>query len=112
MIKAVLFDMDGILLDSESFYMQGTISQMKSWGYQGSIEKIYTIIGTSMEETYDILYHLLNGKKPKEEIAQENDLYFTKKKPIRAKEVMRPWKCLKIRVFKWRFVLLLHMKQS
>ena len=67
MIKAVLFDMDGILLDSESFYMQGTISQMKSWGYQGSIEKIYTIIGTSMEETYDILYHLLNGKKPKEE---------------------------------------------
>lgn len=88
MIKAVLFDMDGILLDSESFYMQGTISQMKSWGYQGSIEKIYTIIGTSMEETYDILYHLLNGKKPKEEIAQENELYFTKKNPIRAKEVM------------------------
>ncbi|MBW9212927.1 MULTISPECIES: HAD family phosphatase [Terrabacteria group] len=88
MIKAVLFDMDGILFDSEDFYMQGTIAQMKSWGYNGPIEKIYAIIGTSMEGTCDILYQLLDGKKPKEDIAKENYIYFTQTNPLKARDIM------------------------
>ena len=58
MIKAVLFDMDGILFDSEKHYMAGTIEQMKAYGYRGDIKDIYRIIGTSMKETYEILYEL------------------------------------------------------
>ena len=52
MIKAVLFDMDGILYDSEYYYMQGTVAQMRAYGYEGPVENIYQIIGTTMQKTY------------------------------------------------------------
>ena len=32
-VKAILFDMDGILMDSEYYYMHGTVQWMKELGY-------------------------------------------------------------------------------
>ena len=58
MIKAVLFDMDGILYDSEYFYMQGTVAQMRAYGYDGPAKNIYRIIGTTMQTTYEMLYDI------------------------------------------------------
>ena len=58
MIQAVLFDMDGILCDSELFYMEGTLAQMRGFGYTGPEEKVWSVIGTTMDVTYQILYEL------------------------------------------------------
>ena len=35
-IKAVLFDMDGVLVDSETYYMEGTYNWMKDLSDQDS----------------------------------------------------------------------------
>ena len=88
MIKAVLFDMDGILFDSEIYYMNGTIEQMKAYGYRGDIKDIYRIIGTSMKETYEILYNLLEEKVPLETIIANNEKYFLEDHPLNYKELM------------------------
>lgn len=90
MIKAVLFDMDGILYDSEYYYMQGTIDQMRAYGYTGADESIYQIIGTTMQRTYEILYDLLDGKVPLKTIEKNNTEYFNVKHPIPFKEIMFP----------------------
>lgn len=90
MIKAILFDMDGILFDSEAYYMEGTYQQMISWGYQGPKEEIYRLIGTSMEETVNILFELLEGKKSKEDIEKDNWNYFSVEHPLNPKEIMFP----------------------
>ena len=90
MIKAVLFDMDGILYDSEYFYMKGTIDQMHRYGYTGNDEDIYAVIGTTMEQTYDILYHLLDGKVPLDTIRENNEHYFTAEHPLDYREIMFP----------------------
>lgn len=90
MIKAVLFDMDGILFDSEKYYMQGTIKQMRLWGYKGPKKEIYRLIGTSIGETIDMLYSLLNGKKSRSEIERDNLRYFLVKKPIKPSAIIFP----------------------
>ena len=90
MIKAVLFDMDGILYDSEYFYMQGTVAQMRAYGYDGPAKNIYRIIGTTMQTTYEMLYDMLDGKVPLDVIRENNERYFNVEHPIHFKEIMFP----------------------
>ena len=91
MIKAVLFDMDGILYDSEYWYMQGTIKQMRAYGYKGPEKDIITgIVGTTMEGTYRALYNLLDGKVPYETLRRNNDRYFDVEHPLDYKKIMFP----------------------
>lgn len=90
MIKAVLFDMDGILYDSEYYYMKGTIDQMRRYGYDGPERPIYAIMGTSMDETYRILYDLLDGRVPLDVIRENNERYFNEEHPLHFKEIMFP----------------------
>ena len=90
MIKAVLFDMDGILYDSEYYYMQGTVAQMRAYGYEGPSKNIYQIIGTTMQKTYVMLYDMLDGKVPIDVIRENNERYFNVEHPIHFKEIMFP----------------------
>lgn len=61
MNKAVLFDMDGILYDSEGFYMETTLRVMRKLGYTGPEEALYDIVGADARKTWKILYDLLDG---------------------------------------------------
>ena len=87
-MKAVLFDMDGVLVDSEIFYMQGTYEWIKEKGFKGSFSDVFTLIGTTMQETYQIIYKMLNGKYTLEEIEQMNTKYFTDN-PICYKKIVK-----------------------
>ena len=87
MIKAVLFDMDGILFDSEYWYMKGTVEQMRAFGYQGDEKEIYRIIGTTIEGTYRILYELLEGRVSLAQLEESNTRYF-REHPIDFKAIM------------------------
>lgn len=78
MIKAVLFDMDGILYDSEGFYMQGTINIMKDLGYTGSKEALLATVGTTIDGTCEVLAGLLDHRHTKEEVRIANDEYYEK----------------------------------
>ena len=49
MIKAVLFDMDGTLSDSERYYIDGTKFWLSRLGYDFPMEKIYPIVGKNEE---------------------------------------------------------------
>lgn len=70
MKKAVLFDMDGILYDSEGFYMDVTVGVMRELGYTGPEEPIWEVVGTTADGTWKILYDLLEGAYTGNEIRQ------------------------------------------
>ena len=88
MIKAVLFDMDGILFDSEAYYMQGAYVWMKQLGYQGAIETLYTTIGKDMKTMYQMFTAMLDDKVPYEVVKKTNEDYFLIDHPMHAKEWM------------------------
>ncbi len=76
MYRAVLFDMDGILYDSEQSYMQGTVAVMRSLGYTGPEENLYQVIGTTMDGTYRIMSDLLDGRVSPDGVAEVNEAYY------------------------------------
>ncbi len=79
MIKAVLFDMDGTLVDSEKHYTNGTYTWMNRLGNY-TMEQIYPIIGKDMKNTY--LYLQSISGLPVEELERRNTEYFTKEDPM------------------------------
>ncbi|MDO4701238.1 MAG: HAD family phosphatase [Erysipelotrichaceae bacterium] len=88
MIKAILFDMDGILMDSEKHYMEGTIAWMRRLGYTGSKESVYRLIGTSMKTTYQMIYDMFEGKYTIEELKRANEDYFYREHVLQADLLM------------------------
>ncbi len=88
MLKVILFDMDGVLIDSEGYYAEGTYTWMKEIGFQGKIEDIHKLIGTTMDKTYDMLVDLLGKKISKEAVKERNEAYF-RQNPFNYKEGLK-----------------------
>ena len=87
MKKAVLFDMDGILYDSEAFYMNNTVRVMRDLGYKGPKERLYAVVGTTAEGTWKILYDLLEGNYTGREI-ERAWIAYNREHPLDFKAVM------------------------
>ena len=87
MIKAVLFDLDGILFDSEEYYFQGNLAQLRELGYTGSKEELLKGIGCTMDKIFNLYYELLERKVSIDEIQRRNEEYY-ESHPIPYKELM------------------------
>lgn len=78
MIKAVLFDMDGVLVDSEEFIRKAAILMFKEIGLKVKHEDFFEFIGTGEDrflggvaEKYNYSFNLSSGKKRTYEIYME-----------------------------------------
>ncbi len=76
MIRAVLFDLDGVLADSEAYYLAGIAAWLRLLGWPGEEKDLYGIIGAPMHEIYDILYHALAGRIPRAKLVKRNEEWF------------------------------------
>ena len=76
MIRAVLFDMDGILYDSEPYYFRSFAEILSSLGYSGPQERLYEAVGMNEVNTYLYYSGLLEGRCAPEEIKEEAGKYF------------------------------------
>ncbi|MEE3487640.1 MAG: HAD family phosphatase [Bulleidia sp.] len=90
MITAVLFDMDGILYDSEAWYMKGSIETMKELGYTGDMQALNKALGLTVNEMYRYFRSLLNNKVSVKRIAEVNDAYYAEHPLPPYQEIMFP----------------------
>ena len=86
-IKAVLWDMDGVIIASEQYYMAGTLDWMKKIGFEGDQAEISKIIGTTMAITHVMLAKMMNDKYTVKEIEAMNEKYF-EDNPLNYAEIM------------------------
>ena len=60
MINAVLFDLDGTLIDSETYYVNETYKYVCKYNKQAKREDCFNIIGLTMPQTYEYVSKLIN----------------------------------------------------
>ncbi len=73
MLRAVIFDMDGVLLDSESLHYQAINELMESRGYRYSVELLHKYCGVPEKEIWPLLMKDvgMTGEDP-EQMMQEH----------------------------------------
>ena len=58
MLKAVFFDLDGTLMDSEMHYISGTLEWLNDLNIRVSEKDVFNIVGLTMDDTYKYLSKL------------------------------------------------------
>lgn len=86
MIKAVLFDLDGTLINSEEYYMKGMTFLANSLGINVDDNAFFSCIGKDMDETYALFESVV--KRPKNEWLDTYNDYFVKVNPLDFKSII------------------------
>ncbi|HOK43335.1 MAG TPA: HAD family phosphatase [Thermoclostridium caenicola] len=87
MIKALVFDMDGVIIDSEPIQCEIAVAVMRSFGAEPSPSELYEFIGVTNQTMWPILKERHNIKASVEELLERQQEYKKKRffqEPIEA----------------------------
>ena len=74
-----IFDMDGLIFDTERLFMTTKDSVMKEYGYTQQKDDYIHTLGTCGQQLLDILHRLYGNDYPAEEISQKCRTLVTEK---------------------------------
>ncbi|BCN30296.1 GNAT family N-acetyltransferase [Anaeromicropila herbilytica] len=72
MLKAVIFDMDGVLIDSEPLHAKAAILTLKEYGVDLSTEYCYGYIGSTTKSMFETIIKEFKLEVPVEEMLEKN----------------------------------------
>lgn len=85
--KTVLWDMDGVLFDSEKAYMTGNIQVMRQLGYMQDEKNLYRVIGQDMDGLYAMFAELLDHRVAVDVLKAAIDQYY-REHPLRFRSML------------------------
>lgn len=89
MIKAVIFDMDGTLIDSEPLYLKVTLQCMQEFGIPACEEDLFPLVGANSTFYSNFIDKKIEGYVSREEYEKWNEDYF-KKYPVDNSKILFP----------------------
>lgn len=72
-IKAVLFDMDGVIFDTERVYLEGWKKVFKKYGYEMKKEIYVSVMGTGRKNVSETFVSIYGEDLPIKEMYEEKD---------------------------------------
>lgn len=89
MKKAIVFDMDGVLFDSEPVYLKRSQEFLAHLGYNATIEHLSQNIGKSTESWRKLIGEIIGEDISYADYKEQHDAYF-KGNPVNYGEVINP----------------------
>lgn len=89
MMKAIIFDMDGILIDSEPVYLQFDLAFAQERNPAVTLDQLYGMVGSSREDAWNCMARAINNGQTWQELRDEYrrvDIYTQ----MDYKEIFRP----------------------
>ncbi|MBU3181782.1 HAD family hydrolase [Clostridium psychrophilum] len=90
MFKAVIFDMDGVLIDSEPHQLKLHEDYLKSKGIYLKPERLNLIVGGNPKLRWDSIKDAFQGKMKREEYEDDYAKYHNKDIEINYKDILNP----------------------
>ncbi|ALV22645.1 MAG: HAD family phosphatase [Carnobacterium sp.] len=87
MIKAVIFDMDGVIVDTEPVYYERLHEFFKHNNIHPEIEELDNIVGSSSVDTWDAIQRIWGKELDKNQYEEEYN-EFHENKPVDFKEIV------------------------
>lgn len=75
-IKTILFDMDGIIIDSEKLHIKSTDLALKNFGIEIAEEKIVEFVGRSDESFFEYIYNEVDNSNSEEDMLKEKARHY------------------------------------
>lgn len=72
-VKAVIFDMDGVIYDTEKVYLDGWMKVFKEYGYEMKKEYYISVMGTGRKNVKKVFLELYGKDLPIEEMYKKKD---------------------------------------